>query len=810
MRYIYLLVFLLGTLTSQGQNLPRSGSEAAQMARSASTEQLSSYVSKAKAEGYSLLEVKNIIRAQGASTSDLALLEELWNTTTITTERITENTEDFSSNFGMFVGQGEGMEKIEEKGATRFGENYFSYAKPLETPELYLATPADYQLGPGDEILVELYGASEESYPLQISRQGTIKVERLAPVYLSGLSIASAQRRLEARFSEIYTGLKASSNDPSKVTLSLSLQKARSVVVNITGQVKAPGTYTLSGFSSPLNALYAAGGPNEVGSYRKVRLLRGGKLFQEIDLYDFFVRGKLPMLYLQDQDVIQVPSFQAQVELSGAFKTQGFFELKDRETLLDVLDFSGGFLSDAYKDRVFVNRVSGFKRTSFTLETESASSEVLVDGDIITANIIREDLENAVIIEGEVYVPGTYSLTSVSSIKELIEVSNGLTQDALTSRAILYRREQGVERQALSIDLDNSDYFDLTLKSGDRLFIPSVIELTDLGTIQVQGEANNPGIFEFKDGMRLSDALIQAEGLTAKANGYEITVYHSDIDRNTSGFVSVVSVDDQLNPSDNVTLAQNDLVVVRENSVYRPIEQVRLEGYVINKGTYALKGSDYRLYDLLVDAGGFLEEAYLPGISITRKISGDGTNSEAVEKAIQSGLESINDSITGTDDALAASLASKYLDDTIIIGIDGASLMESKGTDLKNNLVLQQGDVITVPKLDNTVTIVGSVQQASKVAYRSGLTVSRALRSAGGYSDKARKSKVYVVYQNGSIKSRGTFGFGLLRFDPQLEPGATIVVPDQLQKPNPLTFGDVVGVTTSLTTLALLISRLGL
>ena len=283
MRYIYLLVFLLGTLTSQGQNLPLSGSEAAQMARSASTEQLSSYVSKARAEGYSLLEVKNIIRAQGASTSDLALLEELWNTTTITTERITENTEDFSSNFGMFAGQGEGMEKIEEKGATRFGENYFSYAKPLETPELYLATPADYQLGPGDEILVELYGASEESYPLQISRQGTIKVERLAPVYLSGLSIASAQRRLEARFSEIYTGLKASSNDPSKVTLSLSLQKARSVVVNITGQVKAPGTYTLSGFSSPLNALYAAGGPNEVGTYRKVRLLRGGKLFQEIE-----------------------------------------------------------------------------------------------------------------------------------------------------------------------------------------------------------------------------------------------------------------------------------------------------------------------------------------------------------------------------------------------------------------------------------------------------------------------------------------------------------------------------------------------
>ena len=808
-------LFSLLFLSVSAQKLPAgvSASKAAQTAKAASEEQLQSYIKKAKSEGYTLTQVKSIIRAQGASLSDVALLEELWNAEDSDVEENIANENQINSNFGLFgVEEKEEDENMESLFTIkRFGSDYFSAAREGETPELYLATPSDYQLGPGDEILVELYGASEESYELQISREGTIKVERLAPVYLSGLSVAAAKRRLEARFSEIYTGLKAGSNDPSKVTLSISLQKARSVVVNITGQVVAPGTYTLSGFTSVLNALYAAGGPNAVGSYRKVRLVRGGRLYKEIDLYDFFVSGKMPSIYLQDQDVLQVPAFNSQVELSGAFKTPGYFELKENETLSDVLNYSGGFLSDAYKERVFVNRVTGFKRQSFTLETVKGSSELLQDGDVLTANLVRETLENSVIIEGEVYVPGTYSLESVTTLEELLAAANGISISALPTRATLFRSNYGVENSALSIDLTNSSVLSIALKNGDRLFVPSVENLTDYGQIEVQGQVNSPGSFEFKKGMSLSDALILAEGFTATANGAAVTIYHSELSDESTTTTTIVAVDENLVPENNVELSANDLIVVRQIPGLKTIEKVTLEGFVKNQGVYALKGSDYRLYDLLQESGGFLKDAYLPGISITRKVLSQGTNQRAIKKAVEDAAESAAGDVSEEDLEKAEEEQLEELEsESVIIGIDGEKLMSSSGMDSRSNIVLKEGDIITVPKLDNTITVLGEIQQSTKVTYRSGLTVKGAIRAAGGLSDKARASRVYVVYQNGTIKSRRSAGFGIIRLDPKLEPGATVVVPEKLPRENGTSLGDIVGVTSSLATLALLIRQLGI
>ncbi len=816
MRKLLFGLFSLLFLSVSAQKLPAgvSASKAAQTAKAASKEQLQSYVKRAKEEGYTLTQVKSIIRAQGASLSDVALLEELWNAEDSDVEENIADENQINSNFGLFgVEEKEEDENMESLFTIkRFGSDYFSAAREGETPELYLATPSDYQLGPGDEILVELYGASEESYELQISREGTIKVERLAPVYLSGLSVAAAKRRLEARFSEIYTGLKAGSNDPSKVTLSMSLQKARSVVVNITGQVVAPGTYTLSGFTSVLNALYAAGGPNAVGSYRKVRLVRGGRLYKEIDLYDFFVTGKMPSIYLQDQDVLQVPAFNSQVELSGAFKTPGYFELKENETLSDVLNYSGGFLSDAYKERVFVNRVTGFKRQSFTLETVKGSSELLQDGDVLTANLVRETLENSVSIEGEVYVPGTYSLESVTTLDELLAAANGISISALPTRATLFRSNYGVENSALSIDLTNSSVLSIALKNGDRLFVPSVENLTDYGQIEVQGQVNSPGSFEFKKGMSLSDALILAEGFTATANGAAVTIYHSELsDESITTTTTIVAVDENLVPENNTELSANDLIVVRQIPGYKTIEKVTLEGFVKNQGVYALKGSDYRLYDLLQESGGFLQDAYLPGISITRKVLSQGTNKRAIKKAVEDAAESTAGDVSEEDLEKAEEEQLEELEsESVIIGIDGEKLMSSRGMDSRNNIVLKEGDIITVPKLDNTITVLGEIQQSTKVTYRSGLTVKGAIRAAGGLSDKARASRVYVVYQNGAIKSRRSAGFGLIRLDPKLEPGATVVVPEKLPRENGTSLGDIVGVTSSLATLALLIRQLGI
>ena len=805
-------------LSVSAQKLPTgvSASKAAQTAKVASKEQLQSYVKRAKEEGYTLTQVKSIIRAQGASLSDVALLEDLWNQPVGTSPTASSDMPSANSNFGQFGGESQVDNKKDALFTVkRFGSDYFSAAREGETPELYLATPSDYQLGPGDEILVELYGASEESYELQISREGTIKVDRLAPVYLSGLSIAAAKSRLEARFSEIYTGLKAGSNDPSKVTLSISLQKSRSVVVNITGQVVAPGTYTLSGFTSVLNALYAAGGPNAVGSYRAVRLVRGGRIFKEIDLYDFFVSGKMPSVYLQDQDVLQVPAFSSQVELSGAFKTPGYFELKENETLSDVLDFSGGFLSDAYKERVFVNRVTGFKRQSFTLETIKGSSKLLQDGDVLTANLVRETLENSVSIEGEVYVPGTYSLESVNTLEELLAEANGLSLSALPTRATLFRSNYGVEASALSIDLTDPTALGITLKNGDRLFIPSVEDLTDYGTVEVQGEVNNPDSFEFKKGMSLSDALILAKGFTATANGGAVTIYHPEINgestTTTTTTTTTIAVDENLVPERNIELSANDLIVVRQIPGYKTIEKVTLEGFVKNQGVYALKGSDYRLFDLLQESGGFLEDAYLPGISVTRRVLSSGTNQRAIKKAVESAAAIAGGDATEDDiKAAEAEQLAELETESIIIGIDGDKLISSRGADAKNNIVLKEGDIITVPKLDNTITVLGEVQQSAKLTYRPGLTVSGAIRAAGGLSDKARKSRVYVVYQNGAIKSRRSTAFGLFKVDPRLEPGATVVVPEKLPREGGSALGEIVGYTSTLATLALLIKQLGI
>ena len=814
MRKLLFGLFGLLFLSVSAQQLPAgvSASKAAQTAKAASKEQLQSYVKRAKEEGYTLTQVKSIIRAQGASLSDVALLEELWNQPSDDTEATADKKANLNSDFGMFDGStANEVKKDALFKVKRFGSDYFSAAREGETPELYLATPEDYQLGPGDEILVTLYGASEESYNLQISREGTIKVERLAPVYLSGLSIASAKRRLEARFSEIYTGLKARSNDPSKVTLSISLQKARSVVVNITGQVVAPGTYTLSGFTSVMNALYAAGGPNAVGSYRKVRLVRGGRLYKEIDLYDFFVSGKMPSVYLQDQDVLQVPAFSSQVELSGAFKTPGYFELTENETLSDVLDYSGGFLSDAYKERVFVNRVTGFKRQSFTLETAQGSSELLQDGDVLTANLVRETLENSVRIQGEVYVPGTYSLESVTTLEELLAAANGLSLSALPTRATLFRSNYGVETSALSIDLTDQTTLGITLKNGDRLFIPSVEDLTDYGSIEVQGEVNTPGSFEFKKGMSLSDVLILAEGFTATANGGAVTIYHPEIngESTTTTTTTTIAVDENLVPERNIELSANDLIVVRQIPGYKTIEKVTLEGFVKNQGVYAIKGSDYRLYDLLQESGGFLEDAYLPGINVTRRVLSSGTNQRAIKKAVESAVAIAGGNATDEDIEQAETEQLADLEtETIIIGIDGDKLMNSRGVDAKNNIVLKEGDIISVPKLDNTITVLGEVQQSAKLTYRPGLTVGGAIRAAGGLNDKARKLRVYVVYQNGSIKSRRSAGFGLIRIDPKLEPGATVIVPEKLPRENATSLGEILGVSSALATLALLIQQL--
>ena len=811
---------LNSALVAQRISSGMSPAQIRQMVQNSSKEDLLAYIAQAKASGYSIDQVKSLLRARGASISELSQLEKLWNEyedlmgDENSKERQDALKEPVASSFGIATNAANNSKaSLTPKKAERFGSDFFGSAQPKETPEIYIATPLDYQLGPGDELTINLFGSSEESYNLQVSREGAVKVDRLAPLYLSGLSIQEAKSKLEKNFAKIYTGLTAAENDPSKVTLDLSLTKARSVVVNITGQVAKPGTYTLSAFTSVINALYAAGGPNEVGSYRQIRLLRQGRIIREIDLYDFFVGGNLPSLYLKDQDVLQVPAFSSQVELQGAFKTTGYFDLKENESLDDLLAYSGGFQSNAYKDGVFISRIMNFKRESINAATADASKVTLNDGDVITARSVRNVVENTVEIQGGVYIPGMYSLESISTVKDLLDLAGGLTREALKGQATLFRSANGVERLALSIDLNNSDHLEYPLSDGDRIVIAEETDLFDSGIITIQGEVNSPGAFPYRAGMSLSDALIMANGFTANANKENVTMYRTFISEGKKYTQSeTVSVDETLSSEKYVFLAPNALVVVRRDPSISAVEKVTLEGMVYNQGSYAIKGENYRLYDLLKDAGGFLENAYLKGISVTRSLKSSSSDTQITNATIVDAVEANSNQKADfqTIQQEKEKLKKVLEQEEIIIGIDGEKLMSSMGEDTENNIQLFPGDRVNVPQFDNTVTIIGEVQKKTTVTFEQSLSVRKAIRNSGGFSDAAKRSGVYVIYKNGTIKTR-TRIIGLIGSNPRMEPGSTIVVPKKLvSKDAGSALSELVGISSSLATLFLLLQQIGL
>jgi protein involved in polysaccharide export with SLBB domain len=835
-KYIsFLICFLFATFIAQSQVIPKglNVNQARTLAEDSSDYVLLNYVRQAKNQGLSLNEVKRLLKAQGASLTDLKKLEELWNDDFGKNDLYNyDSNEQFTSNFGINPSLSNNPlyndQIINENIRDRFGSEFFESSIKMDDtpPELYIATPNNYQLGPGEEIIINIYGASEESYELQISREGFIKVDGLAPIFLSGLSIENAKETLIYHFSSIYSGLKADKNDPSKVNIQLSLGKSRSVVVNIIGQVRKPGTYTLSSFTSLINALYAAGGPNDQGTYRAIRIIRNGEFFKEIDLYDFFVNGSFEIFYLQDQDVIQVPTYESEVKLEGAFKYIGYFELKEGETIADLFKFSGGISSNGFHGGVYLNRLSDYRRIGKTIKLPAEIDFKLADGDVIFAHEVQELVEEEVSIEGSVYLPGKYSISSPLSIKELIELAGGLLRSALIGNATLYRLQKGVENKVVTIDLNEIESNNLILRDGDRLVISDESEVFDSGNITIKGEVNSPGTLPFRDGLSISDVLIQAQGFTSIANRDQVTVYQNELrEGETFTRVDVVSFDDKMISNRNIALSPNSLVIVRKDPNFREVEEVYLSGLVLNEGNYALKGNTYRLYDLINDSGGFLKNAYLKGISITRPIFSDKDDSkeseildESIKEALKEDLPYLDEMNTREKVDNITKLKNQTNDtirdvfdrrESIIIGVDGEKLMTSLGKDLNENIVLQKGDSINVPKLDNTINVLGAVQKKSKMVFNGNLNISRAIRYAGGTIQNAKSSSVYIIYKNGTIKSR-TRIFGFINIDPRIEPGSTIIVPEKLKNQGRASLGEILGITSSLTTLVLLLQQIGI
>ena len=672
----------------------------------------------------------------------------------------------------------------EEEESDIFGSGFFANKNITETPQYYVATPAGYRLGPSDEITIDVWGASENRYEVTLSRQGVVRIDRLKPMYLSGLTLAAAERKIRNEFSSIYTGLSPDSPNESKVYLDVNLQKARSIVVNITGSVDAPGTYTISGFSSVLNALYAAGGPTENGSYRDISILRNGKEITSIDLYDFFVKGNYPSFFLNDQDVIVVAPHHKRITVEGAFKNTGRFETLENETIEDLLSYTGGFSSTAYKKAVYVDRVAELQREIIKIEQKAYVTAQLSDGDTVEAKNVTDKYTNRISVSGEVYLPGNYPFKETPTLSALLKSASGLTPDAYAEAAILYRSKQGFVNEVKTIDLAEivNNTQDVQLQPNDSLVVISMENINPEKTVTIQGLVNEPGEVPFFKGMTARDLILIANGFQDRANTDQIELYTNVTEEQTNKRVDARWF--SLAEAKEVELAPSDLMVVRLKPGYQSTTFVRLEGQVTRPGTYPIIKEDYTIYDLFYDAGGVLDGANLKGVSIERPIT----------KETQENIEDTADSLNLF-----------FVDDTKIkIGVD-LEIVLSKNGDHPDNVLLRPNDVILFPKEDSTISVLGEVQRETAIPYVKGTGFREVVNRAGGIKRSADHKNSYVVYQNGDV--RGTKSFLFFRFRPKLESGAIVVIPLKEQREK-TSLQEAVSVTSAFASLALLVRSL--
>ncbi|MDC0593135.1 SLBB domain-containing protein [Flavobacteriaceae bacterium] len=756
---IIFVAFLFLSFNSFGQDID----ELRKKTSTSSDNELVVFIKKAKDQGLSLMDAEKQLILIGGKANEVKKLRDLWNKKISEMEASKDESDDkIQSKFGdtdNFEKDSLELDVVEEK--KRFGSDFFKNKNIVETPQLFVATPSDYRLGPGDELLINLYGASENSYPVQISRNGNVKLDRMDPIYLSGLSIKSASKRLKSRLSKIYTGL--NSSDPiEKVDLELSLQKARSIVINITGQVEGPGTYTISGFSSVLNALYAAGGPNEIGTYRDIKILRNGKTVYSIDLYDYFANGKYPNVYLRDQDVILVKPYEAEIELLEGFKQLGLFEVKKNESVKDLLKLSGGVTSNAFKEKVFIERYDDFSKKMVEIEKEDFLNNSFLDGDIVFFKEINNDnISGLVKIGGAVNITGKFQLDKNNTVAELINSAKGFSFDKLGANGILFRNNKGLQNQSISIDL-NSD-LSFKLINNDSLYIPSAKDILFDESIEIKGEVNFPKELDFKYGLTITDLIIMSGGLTPYANPNDIRIFRniSKLGRENVTKEIIVSIDENLIPNNKIILQPDDIVTVNTFLYRKENKFYSVKGEVALPGLYSIKNQNYSVYNALKDNVEFLNSSSVSGISILR--------------------------------------------DSIRIPVNGTKLI-SQGLNSKFNFELVSGDQIIVPAINNTVVVSGEVQQEGIINIDRPISANAAIESVGGFTNKSVKKEVYVEYQNGLRKVTKTFLF--FKFYPRVFPGSIVVVPEKPENEQKTSVAEIVGYTTSLVSIIALIKSL--
>ena len=676
-----------------------------------------------------------------------------------------------------------------------FGRNIFNTKNLTFEPSNNLPTPMNYRLGPGDEIIIDIWGNNQVSFQQTITPDGAISIENLGLVFLNGMTVNQATNYLRKELNKIYTGL-ADENPTSQIKVSLG--NSRTIQVNVMGEVYNPGTYSLSAFSTVFHALYSAGGVSDIGGLRNIQVVRNGKNIANVDVYDFIMQGKTKDdISLQEGDVIIILPYEALVKIEGNVKRPMKYEMKSNETVATLLQYAGNFASDAYTRSMKLIRQNGKEYQIFTVDEMDYSVFKLKDGDVLTAEAILNRYENKLEVKGAVYRPGIYQFSGdLNTVKQLIEKADGVKADAFLGRAVLHRQREDLTREIVQVDLKGilgGSKPDIALQRNDVLYIPSIHDLKDLGNIEVFGEIARPGKYIYADNMSLEDLIIQAGGLLESASTVRVDVSRRIKDSKSTEVASTIGEMYSFALKDGFVvdgetgfiLEPYDQIYVRRSPGYQPQVNVEVVGEITYNGTYALTTKNERLSDLIKKAGGATPYAYIRGSKLMRKAN------EEEMKRMEDVLKIMQREMGMQTDSLKLELDNVYS-----VGIDLEKALAQPGSDA--DIVLREGDKLIIPEMTNTVKINGAVMLPNTVSYKKGETVNYYISQAGGFANGARKNKAFIIYMNGQVAEVNKWS------RKQIEPGCEIVVPiKDKSKADKWNIQTILGIASSIGSLGL-------
>lgn len=692
-----------------------------------------------------------------------------------------------------------------------FGRDIFNNKELSFEPNMNIATPQNYRLGPGDAVIIDIYGASQKTIQSTVSPDGEVTIEGYGPVNVSGLTVAQANARLRNTLGSRYRSSR----------IKLTVGQTKTIMVNVMGEVKAPGTYTLSAFATVFHALYMAGGTNDLGTLRNIKVYRNNRLVTVVDIYDYILNGKLTgNVRLADNDVIVVGPYDCLVTIAGKVKRPMIYEMKKNESVNSLLKYSGGFAGDAYKKSVRVNRKTGREYAVYNVEEFDFSSFRVDDGDSISVDSILPRYANTVEVKGAVFRPGMYNLgEQINSVRTLVEHAEGMTEDAFTNRAVMHRMKKDRTLEVIAVDIAgimDGKVADIPLKENDVLFIPTRQEKIVERTLTIRGEVQYPGVYQYADNETLEDFVLQAGGLTNKASTVNVMVSRRVMDAKALRPDSVIAKTYTLSLKDGFVidgtpgfkLMPFDEVMIRQSPAYVEQQNVSITGEVMFAGLYTLDHRNARLSELFKKAGGATDQAYLKGARIIRKANEqEKQRMEAVLKMQREEMQkNLLQLAASSNNSSALTQSSKDVERTNIekfnvpseypIGIDLPEALANPGSDA--DIILREGDRLVIPQYNGTVKINGAVMFANTVAYEKGKKPSYYIDQAGGFAADALKSKAYIIYMNGKVAK--------LSHGAKVQPGSEIIIPAKLKRK--MSTAEMMSMGTSMSSIAAMIATI--